>query len=400
MTQIFIYEICEICGCFSLINSRSYVLKQSVAIKTETEFVLMTDVHRLSIKIMEMEEFEKPFRENEQGWLGSDCAFSLPLTDERVLWLFGDTFVAASKSKDSLNREQSKIINSSIAIQKKRIITSKGALRFFWNMQKDQPQSFFQNHKLAGFLWPLSAALVNGKIYVFAVRIVQTDIQSAFGFKQIGNEILCIENPDDTPAAWRIRVSYLPFAETGVSFGAYARLYPPYLYLYGYRKETDDWQGPLNLIIARVTMDGSTDVADYKSWEYLNGENMTWSKDAKRLRPVVRHSRSELSVTYLEALKRYVFVANHWKAPHPILIRLSETPFGPFSEPRTIYCCPETEWDPDYFCYAAKAHPQMVTAKNELVISYMVNSKTLHKCVRDMRIYYPRFIKAVVDGYE
>jgi len=27
MTQIFIFEICEICGRFSLINSRSYVLE-------------------------------------------------------------------------------------------------------------------------------------------------------------------------------------------------------------------------------------------------------------------------------------------------------------------------------------------------------------------------------------
>jgi hypothetical protein len=358
----------------------------------------MTDIDRLSIKIVESLDLEAPFRNTDPRWLGSDCAFSLPLPGNRVVWLFGDTFIASETTPDSRDREGAVLINNSIAMQNRIPVTLPDALNFFWKTQNSAPESFFRNEKLPGFVWPLSAAWADGKIFVFAVRIIQSDIQSAFGFEQTGNEIFCVQNPESDPRDWKCTVKRLPFDQTRVSFGAYAHPVPPYVYIYGYRKETDSWTGPLNLMIARARTDGGVHLADYNNWEYLDGERMTWFKDAQRMRPALRHSRSELSVTYLPALKRYVYIANSWEEPHPILMRVSESPFGPFSEPKIIYYCLETNWDPDYFCYAAKAHPEMATADNELVISYMVNSKTLEKCVRDTRIYYPRFIRVIVEN--
>lgn len=357
----------------------------------------MTDIDRLSIKIVESLDLEAPFRNTDPRWLGSDCAFSLPLPGNRVVWLFGDTFIASETPPASRDREAALLINNSIAMQSLSPVTLPGALRFFWREQDGKPQSFFVNDTVPGFVWALSAGYVSGKILVFAVRIVQSDIQSAFGFEQTGNEIFCIENPEADATEWKYSVRQLPFDQTGVSFGAYAHPVPPYLYIYGYRKETDSWTGPLNLMVARARTDGGVHLADYNNWEYLDGERMTWFKDAQRMRPALRHSRSELSVTYLPSLQRYVYVANSPKEPHPIEIRLSESPYGPFSEPGIIYYCPETNWDTDYFCYAAKAHPEMATADNELVISYMVNSKTLEKCVRDTRIYYPRFLRVIIE---
>ncbi|MCI0496264.1 hypothetical protein L0Z72_14755, partial [candidate division KSB1 bacterium] len=90
-------------------------------------------------------------------------------------------------------------------------------------------------------------------------------------------------------------------------------------------------------------------------------------------------------------------VANAWKHPHPITVRFSDTPFGPFSEPEIVYHCPEIEWSPSYFCYAAKAHPELADRDDELIVSYMTNSKVLHDCFEDLRIYFPGFIKIVLS---
>ncbi len=352
-------------------------------------------IDRLNTQVVEMPELEQAFRQNNQGWLGSDCAFSLPLSKERVLWLFGDTFIGDSSS-NSVSRSAATIINSTIGIQSGSLLSQSPSLRFYWQQHQGSPQSFFQNNSLPGYLWPLSAALVHGKLYVFTVRIVQSDVNFAFGFEQIGNEIICIDNPDDEPENWKMTPVSLPFIESGVSFASYALIEDDFLYIYGYRKEGKSWQSSLSLMIARVNIKQIPDISDMNNWQFLDGFTFQWTDDIQNIRPVFQHSSTELSVSYLAKLDRYVLVHNAWKYPNSILIRLAETPFGPFSRSRIIYDCPEIKWDDQYFCYAAKAHPELAEEDDEIIISYMTNSKLLELCVNDVRIYYPRFIKLKV----
>ena len=75
-----------------------------------------------------------------------------------------------------------------------------------------------------------------------------------------------------------------------------------------------------------------------------------------------------------------------------ILIRLADHPWGPWSDPATIYRCPEAGWDSSYFCYAAKGHPSL-SKPNELIIAYVTNSFDFGKMVSDARIYRPRFLR-------
>jgi hypothetical protein len=53
------------------------------------------------------------FRTNPK-WIGSDCAYSIDLGNKRVLWLFGDSVIAASKKNI---RRQSVMIRNSVGIQ-------------------------------------------------------------------------------------------------------------------------------------------------------------------------------------------------------------------------------------------------------------------------------------------
>jgi hypothetical protein len=61
----------------------------------------------------------------------------------------------------------------------------------------------------------------------------------------------------------------------------------------------------------------------------------------------------------------------------------------------TLYRCPEVSWAKDYFCYAGKAHPELAEGPNDLVVTYAVNSWNMEDHQRDLRLYWPRFVRVV-----
>jgi len=353
-------------------------------------------IEEIRTTVVPLSEYERAFREGaKQGWWGSDCAFSLPLGNGRVLWLFGDTFVHDHGNFKS--RHGSSMINNSIAIQTGNLLKDRQPLTFYWQRKNGGHQSFLVDESSPGFLWPLSAAFVQKKIFIFTVRIVHPDPTKTFGFQQTGCEIIRIENPDDTPEQWQMQFRVLPWQQDLGSYCSNFFFENGCLYIYGYLKDSESWFDPLKFVVARVNLRQNSDLLDLKDWEFFDGVTGEWFSDMKKVRAVFNHSTTEFSVTYLPKLNKYILIANFWKYPHSITIRLSDTPVGPFSEPKIIYHCPETEWSRNYFCYAAKAHPELAEGDNDLVITYMTNSKLLQECVDDLRIYYPRFLRIILD---
>ena len=78
-------------------------------------------------------------------------------------------------------------------------------------------------------------------------------------------------------------------------------------------------------------------------------------------------------------------------------MRLAPRPEGPWSEPRTVYSVPDLSRSPQYFSYAGKAHPELATRPNDLVITYAVNSSDFGDHFRDEDLYWPRFIRVVME---
>ncbi len=344
--------------------------------------------HRIHIEVQPVPGLERSFRETVQGWRGSDCAFSLPLGNERALWLFGDTFIQNNPAKKS--RHGTQIINNSIAIQHGDLLEDEQPLSFHW---KHGSESFFTNEKLPGFLWPLSAAQVDGKLYVFNVRIIHPHPEKVFGFQLIGNEIIRIENPGETPDHWIQHDFALPWKKEIGTFGSYVYAQDHHLYIYGFQKKRKTWIKHLKLLVARVDLNEHRDIQDMNQWWFFDASTARWSRDIHLMKPVLNHATTELSVSYSPYLNKYIMISHWIRSRGDIIIRFSDTPYGPFSEPRLIYSCPEKKWDRQYFCYAAKAHPELSLREDELIITYMTNSKSLSKCIDDLRIYYPRFLR-------
>ena len=106
---------------------------------------------------------------------------------------------------------------------------------------------------------------------------------------------------------------------------------------------------------------------------------------------------SEFSVSWLPALGEYAAVYSEGIGGR-ILVRLSPTQTGPWGEAFEIYRCPEMGWSPKVFCYAAKAHPELTSAPNELVITYAANSWNFWDLFNDARLYWPRFLRVTLKA--
>ena len=75
-----------------------------------------------------------------------------------------------------------------------------------------------------------------------------------------------------------------------------------------------------------------------------------------------------------------------------IVARTAPDPYGPWSDPIILYRCPEEEWHESIFCYAAKAHPEITSAPDELIVTYVTNSYDFDRIEADARLYRPRFL--------
>ena len=70
------------------------------------------------IKIIKYDDiYDNLFVPQDTGWQGGDAAHSIKLNDNRVLWLFGDTFIG--KNDYGKRKVLFPHINNSLAITKK-----------------------------------------------------------------------------------------------------------------------------------------------------------------------------------------------------------------------------------------------------------------------------------------
>jgi len=162
------------------------------------------------------------------------------------------------------------------------------------------------------------------------------------------------------------------------------------VYVYGVREDWTRGAGGREVLVAR-TRPAARARAEAGEWRYRSGEG--WEPDLDRALALFDGAATEMSVSYLPALASFVAVYTHLGISGRIVARRAPRPEGPWGPPVELWHCPETEWNPRYFCYAGKAHPELATRGNELIISYACNAEELEDLVSDPRLYWPRFVR-------
>lgn len=344
------------------------------------------------------------------GWFGGDGIFAVTRDgketpgaakkSETIIW-FSDTMLGEIE-KDSL-KPGYVMINNSIATVKDGN-ADPATTQFYWKTANGKPASVFVPQTPAtekGDYYWLGDGFVNheqqNNLYIFGYRIRNVST-GAFGFKEVGNTLVIVPAGSQPPFDQYRQVD-LPFfpgkeVDSTGSFGAGifvntaeagAKNPDGYVYIYGVRGKEK------KLMIARVK---PVDIETFNKWTFWDGQQ--WNTDVSKIATVTDRLSNELGMMQLSD-GRYALVFQADGLGRFVGIRLATSPAGPFGKLIQVYdCSKEVGSDKDFFPYNAKVHP-VLSAPDELLISYNVNSFDFFNDIKQSpNLYRPRFVRVKI----
>ncbi|MEI7633414.1 MAG: DUF4185 domain-containing protein [bacterium] len=323
------------------------------------------------------------------GYLGADGAASIPIGNDRVLWIFGDTIIG-SQAK---GKRQGPMARNTIAIHE-MTTGAAGTVKYFWDSKGRVPGGFFQPESSASlnWYWPGCGVMIDGTAHLFLTKLRSKISFDMSSFQTVGCTLFRVANPLDPPHSWRITRAELGFGNDHFNINTAAMAEGNYLYMIGYH------DGPLNLpqqragILCRVPVAALKSDDPAKSFEFWS-EGDQWLASHKHLKPLFRPGMTESSLHYDPVTKRYITVAIKPFSPDLCLLS-AEKLTGPWSAPQKIHDIPGIDDNKKHLAYAGRAHPILSSDPNELVITYVINTTDFWGVFSELDIYYPRFVRA------
>ena len=315
---------------------------------------------------------------SDSRWLGADAAYSVPLDNELVLWLFGDTFIGDG----SVARGEAAFIRNSIAIQTGLDVRD-AHITFHWGRNGSAPASFFPATADA-WLWPVHGVYRNGALTLFFTRIVSAP--GGLGFNVVGAAALRCDDISGEPESWHFQSLALPNTP-----GAYAMIFGVAVleaggHVYAYCDTELDGH---TIYLLRWTAE-DFDAGRLAAAGWWNGEDFVYETSLNGgPAPMFRDGASEFSVHRL-ADGRFVQVQSYGFPHSDIAIRTAPRAEGPWSAPETVFRPRESKRE-GTLVYAAKAHPEL--AGDWMLVTYAANHFDLQTLLRDHSLYYPRFVR-------
>jgi hypothetical protein len=325
-------------------------------------------------------EAERPFQ-SDPKWIGGDSAYSIDLGNGRVLWLFGDSFIANSAAR---SRSDSVMVHNAIAIQTGYDITT-ASLKFYLN-SSTPPSAFFGAPSSTTWLWPVDGVRIGSRLILFQTQIETST--GGLGFKGVGWGAVAIENPDADPASWTI-TSLATQAQFGVTLGSAVVVIDGYLYAFSAGLTTP---GPT--YVARWPVSAlSTNSLSNPQWYggtigWVTGDQLPHSPAA-----VASIGQSEFSIFPVTKPSPYLVIQTSGFGAATIAYETAAAVTGPYSGAQTFYSPPERS-QANILIYSAKMHPELLAPGYDVVATYCTNSTNFSTLVSDMSLYFPRFIRA------
>ncbi len=322
------------------------------------------------------------------GWIGSDVAHSIPLSPDKNLWLFGDTFIGTvtNNKRDT----GAAFINSSIGIQDMSS-SPPVSIEFFWGPANT---SFFphQAGTEGDFYWSTMGTMIGTELFIFCYSVTPGGF---LGFGLENATLIRVPNPHDPPDEWIQNAYDLGINNSVMGFHSAVIVEEPYLYMMGY-------DGAGTMVLARAaTADllagGLSEVFEY----WVQGANgAEWSNTPAYLAPLFSPSNTETDIHYEPSWDQY-FVTTYNAFTPTIYLTTAKELTGPWSEPVCIYEIPEHETVSfDIISYAVRPHPELSTKPGELIITYATNSfGSIDPLFTEegLGIYHPRFIRVQLE---
>lgn len=321
-------------------------------------------------------EAEARFR-SDARWLGGDAIYSVALGGDRVLWLFGDSFVDPLARGD---RRQSTMVRNTIAVQD-GLDPETANLRFHWRTdERGAPQPFFAGDGDTDW-WPLDGSRVpGGPLLLFGSRVRATPGEG-LGFAIDGWRLVAVDDPDADPSMWRPREVLADRTHGAVVQGVAVAPHEGGLLVLGTLGN-----GPHAGFLSRLELP----LGDEPGLVPFDGGRFARGAQA---RVVLDDAGPECSLSECDG--RWLHVQSRGFGATTIAMRSAVAPTGPWSEPRVVHEPAESRAERP-FVYAAKAHPELDAGPGLLAISYATNSfdfADLFTPRGQRELYWPRFVR-------
>jgi len=346
----------------------------------------------------------------QQGWLGADGAYSVPLGNGTGLWIFADTFVGPSSATS--HTQSNGFIHNSIAIS--ACASQSCTYQYYWTGMNTSSQGpvFSVPGSSTDWFWPMDGFVYNGTLYLAFMQMHATGSGGAFGFAYSGAQLASISNYTTAPSQWSI--TYQPLntggsAVPGVSIivgqGPNGNPDPTnpqganYAYFFTMVPASNSSTPPyLALLRLPLTQLNSATRPGNTNWEYLKTDS-TWGSwlDTDTVLPsdnaaVINPGATEMTV-------RYHSSTNQWIAVYPLGLdnkahyAISSSMTSSWGASENLYSYPEMQsgnpnYTPNVFCYAAKEHTELESA-GQLVFTYACNSTQASDVTNNMNLYRP-----------
>lgn len=318
----------------------------------------------------------------EARFAGADGAYSVDLGGDRILWLFGDTFVARDHADP---QRDPAFIRNSVALQTGRDPRT-AYIRHYWRTEDDAPRSFFPEPSAETWLWPAHGARVGDALVLFLELLHNEGEPGPWSFAGGGWTALVVDNPDDPVPAWQITSATLPTdagrEDDAFVLGEACVVDGDTLYAFGTR-------GDLHAVVLARFPAAAAAAGDLTGVERYCGDDR-WAPDCtpQILFPI---GAPEFSVHWDAALERWLWVASSGFGAASVVWRAAPRLTGPWSDPTDVFRPPEANRD-GAFVYAAKAHPEL-DGDGQLVVTYVPSSFDDGPAALDGVYYFPFFAR-------
>lgn len=314
-------------------------------------------------------------------WHGGDAAYSVALGNDRVLWLFGDSFVGPVTEPDT--RSGSKMVRNTLAVQD-GLDPSTASITFYHDDSGDEPGPFFASEDDTLWLWPGPGVRVGETLYLGWARIGPSS--GGLGFETIDSLVIAVDNPDDAPPAWTWRRLALPEHRLGVQLGLGAwHIEGDWLYAFAPVEP-----GNHDVYLARWPLEAIA-ADDFSQPDLWSAQG--WTPGADSAQPVVRDVQTEFSVHRAPDGALWMVSVDGFGGTN-LVARMADLPQGPWSEPQLLLR-PSVSDRKDILVYSAKAHPEQEGAG--MLITYCTNHLDFWTMAGDMALYFPRFVEVVLE---
>jgi Domain of unknown function (DUF4185) len=308
------------------------------------------------------------------SFIGGDGAYSVDLGNERVLWLFGDSFIATTRER---RRDHSWMVRNCVAVQT-GYDPSRAFMRFYYRWDERRPQSFFPEVG-AEWYWPGAGVRLGELLILFGGRVYQAE-EGMWGFRPVASAAFLVRDPDDEPSAWSLEETPLPSEGADVQMGGAIVVTDRYLYDFGIEGDRHD------IYLARFELEAARR-GELAHADWWTGDGFGAGRDRE---PVVEIGAPEYSVHFAKPLGMYLMVQSSGAGATTLAVRSAPEPWGPWSEPRDILRAPES-FEKEAFVYAGKAHPELSGA--DLLATYVPSTNEGGPIDVEETLYYPRFVR-------